>query len=41
VARAVATALPFLVVLALFAGCGLLFWRRRPAPTPPPAPDAG
>jgi hypothetical protein len=41
VARAVATALPFLVVLALFAGCGLLFWRRRPTPTPPPAPDAG
>jgi hypothetical protein len=41
VARAVATALPFLVLLALFAGCGLLFWRRRPTPTPPPAPDAG
>jgi hypothetical protein len=41
VARAVATALPFLVLVALFAGCGLLFWRRRPTPTPPPAPDAG
>jgi len=37
-ARALATALPFLVVLLLLAGGGLLLWRRRPTPVPPPAP---
>lgn len=38
VARAAATALPFVVLLAVLAGGALLLWRRRPSPNPP-APD--